>query len=107
MDPFAIQRIAVGVIAWSCAMRLQQAVALMDRGQSFTQAFAVETFGPLLLVLALLWWRGLLVRPGANPLAGVASTVALSLIGVMATRPLLQAILVQLPEWLVERAGLV
>ena len=89
MDPFALMRWTLGVLLWVCALRLQQALELMARGLSFTQAFAVETFGPVLLVLTLLWRTGVLFRPWTDPLAGIAVTVGVGLLGILATKPAL------------------
>ena len=101
MNPFAVRQLAVGIIAWSCVMRLQQAVERMASGVSFTQAFAVEGFGPVLLVLVLLWRTGLLLRPAGESLTGVFVTVGMALLGISATQPMLRALLVDLPGWLV------
>jgi hypothetical protein len=97
MNPFVLQRIAIGVILWACAVRLQQAVALMGRGMSFTQAFAVETFGPILLVGVLLWRAGVLFRRWENPVAGLGGLVGLGLMGIAALKPMLYTLLVALP----------
>ena len=99
VDPFAVGRLAAGIILWCVALRLQDAAELMAGGASFTQAVAVDTFGPVLLVAALLWRAGLLSAQRLGQSAGVtvAATAGLGLVGVAATGPLLQAVLVDLP----------
>ena len=84
----------------TCALRLQEAVLLMAGGMSFTQAFAVETFGPILLVLFALWRTGMLVPAPGSPATSVFLTIGMGVLGMTVSQPFLHALLIQLPAWL-------